>query len=210
MIGFYFNGGGKKQLPVNPEKITIKRQGNNQRTEVVLMGEINILRDAKLASIAFDFLLPGDDNYPFITGPWKEPETLRRYFDGRIGRSVRFSVTDIGIKERVSIEDFSAVRAAGDHDSLWCSISMLEYKSYGASVLLVPPTPASSGASASGDRPSDKPQPRTYTVKSGDSFWRIAQQQLGNGSRYNEVATLNGMTASSIIHSGDVLKLPEK
>lgn len=48
---------------------------------------------------------------------------------------------------------------------------------------------------------------RTYTVKSGDSLWAIAAKQLGDGSRYNEIKTMNGLT-SNTIHAGDVLKLP--
>ena len=47
----------------------------------------------------------------------------------------------------------------------------------------------------------------TYTVKAGDTLWDIAQSQLGNGSRYKEIMTLNGLT-SDIIQPGQVLKLP--
>lgn len=214
MIGFYFNGGGgKEQLPVNPEKLSIKRSGNNQRTEVVLLGEINILRDAKLATISFDFLLPGADYYPFIVGPWKEPDRLRKYFDGLLkdGKSVRLTISDIGINQRVSVESFTANRIAGDHESLSCSISLLEYRSYSAKTLVIPPQPQLQVAAAAlASRPVDKPQASTYVVKPGDSPWRIAQQQLGNGSRYQEVMQVNGLTAASVIHPGDVLKLPSR
>ena len=48
---------------------------------------------------------------------------------------------------------------------------------------------------------------KTYTVKAGDSLWRIAAQQLGNGSRYKEIKTLNGLK-NDTIHAGQVLKLP--
>lgn len=48
---------------------------------------------------------------------------------------------------------------------------------------------------------------RTYTVKAGDSLWAIAAKQLGDGSRYNEIKTMNGLT-SNIIHAGQTLKLP--
>lgn len=51
---------------------------------------------------------------------------------------------------------------------------------------------------------------RLYTVKGGDSFWKIAQEQLGNGLRYGEIVKLNNMKVTSVIHPGDVLKLPEK
>lgn len=49
---------------------------------------------------------------------------------------------------------------------------------------------------------------KTYTVKAGDSWWSIAASQLGDGSRYSELARLNGKTAASVIHPGDVIKLP--
>ena len=45
------------------------------------------------------------------------------------------------------------------------------------------------------------------TVKAGDSLWRIAAQQLGNGARYKEIKTLNGLK-NDTIHAGQILKLP--
>jgi hypothetical protein len=45
-----------------------------------------------------------------------------------------------------------------------------------------------------------------YTVQSGDSWWSMAQKLLGNGSRYNELASWNGMTSSSTIHPGMSIK----
>lgn len=50
----------------------------------------------------------------------------------------------------------------------------------------------------------------TYVVKPGDSFWKIAQEQLGSGLRYGEILKLNNMKATTVIHPGDILKLPEK
>lgn len=47
----------------------------------------------------------------------------------------------------------------------------------------------------------------TYTVKNGDTLWGIASKQLGNGKRYTEIKTLNGMT-SDVVYTGQVLKLP--
>lgn len=49
----------------------------------------------------------------------------------------------------------------------------------------------------------------TYTVKAGDSLWSIATAQLGDGARYNEIKTLNGLK-SNTIHTGQTLKLPTK
>lgn len=49
---------------------------------------------------------------------------------------------------------------------------------------------------------------KTYTVKAGDSLWAIAAKYLGNGSRYTEIKSLNGLS-SDTIHPGQVLKLPD-
>ena len=49
---------------------------------------------------------------------------------------------------------------------------------------------------------------REYTVKRGDTLWKIARTYLGSGNRYTEIMEINGL-ASDIIHPGQVLKLPQ-
>lgn len=48
-----------------------------------------------------------------------------------------------------------------------------------------------------------------YIVRAGDTLWSIAEKELGYGPRFTEIKELNGLT-SDIIHTGQVLKLPEK
>ena len=58
--------------------------------------------------------------------------------------------------------------------------------------------------------PVEKPAEETYrvhTVVKGDTLWDIAQKYLGNGSRYPEIKTLNGLD-SNVIYSGRKLKIP--
>lgn len=68
--------------------------------------------------------------------------------------------------------------------------------------------------------PERQPQPKpTYTVRPGDSLWRIAERKLGSGFRWNEIYRLNkgrhfpdGRTLidSRLIHPGWVLELPTR
>ena len=37
-----------------------------------------------------------------------------------------------------------------------------------------------------------------YTVKSGDTLWKIAEENLGSGTLYKEIRTLNGLTSNTI------------
>ena len=48
---------------------------------------------------------------------------------------------------------------------------------------------------------------RMYEVQPGDSLWKIASRELGNGTRYAEIQALNGLTGDRIL-PGQVLKLP--
>lgn len=48
----------------------------------------------------------------------------------------------------------------------------------------------------------------TYTVKKGDTLWRIAQKNLGKGNRYKEIKTLNNLR-SDMIQIGQKLKIPK-
>lgn len=48
----------------------------------------------------------------------------------------------------------------------------------------------------------------SYTVRSGDTLSGIAQSQLGDATRYLELATINGISAPYTIYPGQVLQLP--
>lgn len=52
---------------------------------------------------------------------------------------------------------------------------------------------------------------REYTIQSGDSFWKIAQTQLDNGSRFQEIIDLNPeVDSAKPLKIGMKLKLPAK
>ena len=48
---------------------------------------------------------------------------------------------------------------------------------------------------------------RIHTVVHGDTLWAIAKKHLGNGNRYKEIVSLNGLK-SNVIYSGMKLKIP--
>jgi nucleoid-associated protein YgaU len=51
----------------------------------------------------------------------------------------------------------------------------------------------------------------SYVVKEGDNLWKIAKKQLGNGTRYKEILTLNpSITKDKPLVVGTKLTLPPK
>jgi LysM repeat protein len=70
-----------------------------------------------------------------------------------------------------------------------------------------PSRPAPSAGSAARDFQPVSTEATTYTVKSGDSIERIARKHATTAS---ELAQLNGLKTTSIIHPGQKLKVPNK
>lgn len=94
-------------------------------------------------------------------------------------------------------------------------------------VVKIPPKPADpSGRSVasnptSGKKASETPvapgstrsKAKTYTVKSGDSFYSIARDQLGNANRWKQLYALNKQLVDddpTRLRPGQVLKLPDE
>lgn len=46
-----------------------------------------------------------------------------------------------------------------------------------------------------------------YTVRNGDSFWRISQKFYGTGTRFQEIAERNGLTTNAQLKVGDTLTI---
>lgn len=135
-IGFFFSFEGTViQLPYNPEKITVRRDSSNKTEEVLALGDINILKDAKLRELSFDCFFPYDTWFPWIRtyGDFKKPAFYRDFFDNAKNKKkpVRLIVTGpIDINMLVSVEMFEYTYQAGDFEDMYYSLSLKEYRNH--------------------------------------------------------------------------------
>lgn len=53
------------------------------------------------------------------------------------------------------------------------------------------------------------PEPRTYTVESGDTLWAISERFYGDGNQYQKIADASGISNPDLIQPGQVLTIPE-
>ncbi len=75
--------------------------------------------------------------------------------------------------------------------------------------VFIPTYPGDTPAATSAPRSTGQPAgPDTYTVQSGDSPWTIAQKVYGNGSKYPVIMSANGLTNTTRLRVGAVLKIP--
>ena len=49
-----------------------------------------------------------------------------------------------------------------------------------------------------------------YCIQPGDSFWSIAEKEMGNGTLYHTLAAYNDMLPNEIIHPNEYLKIPRE
>ncbi|SKX45328.1 Putative mannose-specific lectin precursor [Mycobacteroides abscessus subsp. massiliense] len=59
------------------------------------------------------------------------------------------------------------------------------------------------------EEPAPAPEPRTYTVVSGDTLWAIAERFYGDGNQYQKIADASGVANPDLIQPGQVLTIPE-
>ena len=166
-IGFFINYDGQVvQLPVNPEKVEVKFSGNNSTTEIIQLGEINLLKDRKLAEISFSSFFPQEDWFPAIRtrGQFKRPDFYKSFFEGiqEDKKPCRLIITGLNITMKTSVENFSYYHQGGDHEDAYYSLDFKEYRDYHITQIPVDPSlkrPTAPAKSPTAPAKSPTPQP---------------------------------------------------
>ena len=76
----------------------------------------------------------------------------------------------------------------------------------------VRPVDSGTDSEAVGTTPplSEAASTRTYVVQKGDTYWRIAATQLGNGHRWKEIESLNPGVNMNTLKVGQSINIPAK
>lgn len=204
------------RLPVNPSEIEMRGQGQGVEYTVLKLGEINVIKEPRLTEIKFGSIFPAQ-RYPFVVGQtlleplvyvnliekWKAEQRVARLIV--VGGSLDINMT-------VSIEDFTWRERAGSSDIEY-EILLKRYVYHAPKRVIVRSSQQTNTITVKQTkkpRPVSKQQPRTYTLVAGDNLWKIAKKFLGDGSRWREIATLNGIKDSEVrrLPIGLTIKLP--
>lgn len=229
MYNFYID---KILLPLTPSKMQIKINNKNKTMTLLNDGEINILKSPGLSEITFDFILP-NVKYPFAIykgNRFKDAEyylkkieklkTRKKSFRFIVVREIQSGDNLFDTNMKVSIEDYTITDDAGNGTDITVSIKLKQYKSYSTKMVTIIEPVAAAVETTQAETPptvipppvetrpvESPPSPQTYTVVEGDCLWNICKQYLGDGSRYQEIADLNGIANPNLIYPGQVIKL---
>lgn len=210
---------GNCLLPVPPEKITTKVNGNNKTVTLINDGEINILKKAGLTDIDFTVEIP-QSRYPYAVykDGFKEAgyffdifENLKnslKPFQFIVCRRMPSGRKLLSTNIKVSLEDYKITESAKNGFDFEVQLKLKQYRDYGTKQINVQLASGKPRASVEPKRETNNsPAPssaQSYTVKSGDCLCAIARRFYGDDKRYIDIYNAN----KSIIGGNPNLIMP--
>lgn len=177
--------GRKIQIPVVPQEIASGSDGRFAQYEIMKRGEVRVSEGRYLIPVSWDGIFPGEKRKgePWIR-KWTDPKELDEIFSQwrDNGELLKLVITDTNINMDCKIAAYNPTNAGGYGDISY-SVSFIEHVDL--VTVVTKNTSSSSGSSKSSNKS------KTYTVKSNDCLWNIAQAQLGKGARWKEIYSKN-------------------
>jgi len=194
----YNNNAEVLWLPVNPETINASSTYGYEDVNVSNLGEYTILGNNRQKDFTVSSFFPRDYNgsycqYSKLKDPWELVKTIERW--QKSGRPVRFIVTNTPINIAVTIRSFEYEERGGEPGDIYYTLQLKEYTFISNAKKSDPNAKKTniSAAKVTTDpaRPSTRTTPTSYTVKSGDSLFKIAAKVYGNGDRWRDIYAKN-------------------
>ena len=219
MYRLYLKQDGKQiLLPVTPAEIEMKTGNRNKAVYILNFGEMNLAKKPGLQEIRFTALLPGR-RYSFVQTEdgFHEPEYFLNCFKeykatAKPVQLILFRRLADGTQlfcgnMDVLLEDYTVTEKGGEQGDFWVEMCWKEWKTAKSIRYSVKGQNGGNVLVEQGKERQTKTPAVTYTVKKGDCLWNIAKNQLGDGTKYKEIAQKNGISDPNRIYPGQVLKL---
>lgn len=208
-------GGREINIPVLPASLKVSSPGKNERTTVLELGEVLILRKKGLRTIEWDSFFP-KSSAPYTTGQVRNPtaiiQAIQSARDSRTPLRFLIAGTDLDMNVKMGVESFEYEERSGELGDFYYSIKLYEWRDYSAKRITLPAQksePAKAQEPTRAGQPASKP--KTYTVKSGDCLWNIAKALYGNGADYTKIYNANKGTIGknpNLIYPGQTFTIP--
>lgn len=190
------NGSDKIRFPVLPSSFKIATSQQNTSENVHRKGEVNLLGERNLETVEISSFFPAKKyNFcqytGFDTNPYTYVEKIKKWERGKI--TPTFIMTGkVNFNKVVSIESFEY----GEEDSSGDVAFTLNLKEYVIVSYSRPKKKTSNGKkvtkkSNSKKRSTKSTKTTKYTIKKGDTLWKIAKKKTGKSSNWKKIYKKN-------------------
>lgn len=210
------DNGGRIQIPMLPEKITTTAGTRFLEYDIMSIGEVRVPLGEDLTRFKWSAYLPGAPlkNMPYVQA-WSDPIAMQSRFSFWRQRGTRLllCITDSPINHAVYLEEYDCSQS-GPHGSIEYSISFCIAKDVAVD--------AKPGNRTVGGSENTAQTQNTYTVKAGDTLYKIASKTMGSGSKWRQLYEANKELIDSrnqkdgkyavfiyTIYPGQVLTIPK-
>lgn len=201
------------RFPIPPSKLEVQIGPKTIQFAPINMGDVEIPKGRQPVRLTMTGLLPGPA-HSLPGASRSNPETfikqMKAWADKAYNQPLRFIVTKTPWNLLVFISQLELTHQGG-HGGVWYTLGLTEWRQ-----LVVQEigsgTQTAQVAQVATKRPNTLQKQRTYTVKPGDSLWKIAQRPdvYGNGSMWRKIyeANKNKIKDPDVIYPGQQLIIP--
>lgn len=198
----------KLELPITPDDIQLKINGNNTTVNLINEGEVSILKRAGLTDVKFEIKIP-HHKLPFSKEPLKVSDYLSKLELLKVNKKpfqfivLRKDLYNTNMK--VSIEDYTINEKASNGNMTVIDVKLKQFKDYEVVVVKLEKK-KKAVVKKEKKRVVSKPKLKPYIVKRGDTLWAISKRFLGKGTRYPELARINKIKNPHLIYPKQVIR----
>ncbi|AND39622.1 LysM peptidoglycan-binding domain-containing protein [Cytobacillus oceanisediminis] len=215
-IQFWLSQGNTRfQLPVNPESLRINSPFGYEDVSVTGLGEYSVPHERGLKEFSLGSFFPAEYNPVYcettqLLRPSDYVNHLEKWRDSR--KPFRLTVTGTNINILVTLRAFSYdVERAGHIGDVFFEMSLKEHREIKVRTTKLVKNKAPVKRSPSRPAASKPPAPKTYTVRSGDSLWKISAKYYGSGVKWRTIYNANKKVIGKnphLIYQGQKLVIP--
>lgn len=178
-------------FPVNPQEVTVAGEKQLHTISLLNIGEVDFPTGDKRTEIRFSAFFPRDYDPGYCqTADLPDPqEAISQLIAWRTaGLPLRLMITESPVNDLVLIARLEYSIRGGEVGDIYFDIGFRQWREV---KVRTKATDQKKQSAPPKERPDTKPKPKTYTVKAGDSLWKIAKATMGNGSRWKDLYNAN-------------------
>lgn len=196
--------GSQYELAVNPREISVTQESKDKTIDLLNVGEVNVPGNRGLIKVTLATFLPYKDS-PFYTG--YAPETIiqavKKAKNGK--KTLRVIISGTDVNTLFTVSSMNEIYKEGQED-IYISWSFVEARDLNMGQVASWVKRYTDAGLC--NRNTGNVIPKIITVKKNDTLWGLAKRYYDDGSRWKDIAAVNGLTADRI-SVGMRLVMPE-